>query len=175
MELLKNPLTFYLYWVYQHLKYRKSCRLDYMARVEHCTFEGNNRLYRDVTIKLTSVGKQTYIGRGSHVQRAIIGQYCSVGTNVTIGGGVHYLDGESTHPDFEPGWFVNEKTVEIGNDVYIGTGAIILDGVRIGNGAIIAAGSVVSHNVRRFQIVGGVPAVNIGERKVKDESYYEDV
>ena len=53
----------------------------------------------------------------------------------------------------------------IGNDVWIGTRAIIMHGVKIGNGVIIAAGAVVTHDVPDYTIVGGVPAKIIKHRK----------
>lgn len=52
----------------------------------------------------------------------------------------------------------NSKGIIIGNDVWIGAGCKILDGVNIGNGAIIAAGSVVNKSIPEFAIAGGVPA-----------------
>nr|WP_141412120.1 DapH/DapD/GlmU-related protein [Alistipes communis] len=53
----------------------------------------------------------------------------------------------------------------IGDDVWIGTRVIILPGVKIGSGAVIAAGAVVSRNVPDFAIVGGIPARVIKMRK----------
>ena len=55
--------------------------------------------------------------------------------------------------------------VVIGNDIWIGANAVILAGVQIGNGAVIAAGSVVNKDVNAFDIVGGVPARVLGSRK----------
>lgn len=59
-----------------------------------------------------------------------------------------------------------EKPVIIGNDVWIGTRAIILPGAHVGNGAIIAAGSVVTRDVPDYSIVGGNPAKVIKMRKI---------
>ena len=59
----------------------------------------------------------------------------------------------------------DERDVIIGSDVWLGAYAIILPGVNIGDGAVVAAGSVVTHNVSRYSIVAGVPAREIGQRK----------
>jgi maltose O-acetyltransferase len=61
--------------------------------------------------------------------------------------------------------------VEIGDYVFIGPRAIILPGVKIGRGAVVAAGAVVTKSVPDFIIVGGVPAKEIGERKNKNPDY----
>ena len=66
---------------------------------------------------------------------------------------------------------VKKKTF-VGSDVWIGTNAVILDGCRIGDGAIIAAGAIVTKDVEPYAIVGGVPAVSIRYRfegKIRDE------
>jgi serine acetyltransferase len=55
-------------------------------------------------------------------------------------------------------------TNTIGNDVWIGARAVVLDGVSVGNGAIIAAGAIVSKDVPAYSIVGGVPAKEIRQR-----------
>ena len=98
-----------------------------------------------------------------------IGKFCSIADEVQIflGGGHHY-EYISTYP-FNTMLFpelVDEHILDrtsngdviIGNDVWIGMNAIILSGVEIGNGAVIAAGSVVVKNVPPYAIVGGNPA-----------------
>ncbi len=57
-----------------------------------------------------------------------------------------------------------KSEIHVGDDVWIGYGAIILSGVAIGDGSIIAAGSIVTHDVAPFSIVAGVPARKIAER-----------
>lgn len=57
-----------------------------------------------------------------------------------------------------------KKTVVIGNDVWIGSNAIVLQGVTIGDGAVVAAGAVVTKDVPSYTVVGGVPAKVIKKR-----------
>ena len=61
--------------------------------------------------------------------------------------------------------------MRIGYFVFIGPRAIILPGVVIGKAAVVAAGAVVTKNVPPFAVVAGVPAVKIGERKIKNPGY----
>ena len=62
------------------------------------------------------------------------------------------------------------KPIKVGNHVWIGAGAIVLQGVEVGDGAVLAAGAVVVDDVPPYTIVGGVPAKKIGER-VRDLDY----
>lgn len=105
-------------------------------------------------------------------RKLVIGKFCSIANDVTI-----FLDGEhnssaiSTYPfgyfsNFNsPNYEIKSKgDVIIGNDVWIGFGATILSGVKIGNGAIVAAKAVVTKDVGAYEIVGGVPAKLIRKR-----------
>lgn len=92
-----------------------------------------------------------------------IGNYVDIASQVLIYNSEHDLEKEDFSAIKEP--------VEIGDYVFIGPRAIILPGVKIGNGAIIAAGAVVTDDVPDFAIVGGIPARIIGERKNKDLKY----
>lgn len=185
-ELLKSPLTIWIFWVYNFLKWRrKNVILDYMAMVENSKLSKYVRLYKHAHVKNSEVGDYTYISRNCHIENAVIGKFCSIGADVIIGGGTHPINQKSTYPGFYSDkhyvrfetrfdQFNEYKTVTIGNDVWVGQRSIILDGVKIGNGAIIASGSVVSHDVKPFRIVGGVPATSIGERETKDDTWYSD-
>ncbi|MCH7729975.1 acyltransferase [Patescibacteria group bacterium] len=92
-----------------------------------------------------------------------IGNHVDIASQVLIYNSEHDLEKE----DFS----VIEEPVEIGDYVFIGPRAIILPGVKIGKGAIVAAGAVVTQDVPGFAIVGGVPAKVIGERKNKNPQY----
>ncbi|HEU4708702.1 MAG TPA: CatB-related O-acetyltransferase, partial [Methylophilaceae bacterium] len=136
-----------------------------------CRFSAHNRIYRRANLRSTSLGRMTYVAEASRIGFADIGAFCSIGPNVLLGGlGCHPVDRLSTHPAFyssrlqagdtfsENDLFEELPRVTVGNDVWIGAGSIVLDGVRIGDGAIIAAGAVVNKDVPPYAIVGGVPA-----------------
>lgn len=113
------------------------------------------------------IGKYTILNEraellGNHKSDIIIGKYCSIAPEVVIQSTNHKIDGISTY-DFkeEP---ITKGDIVIGNDVWIGRRAIILSGVKIGDGAVIGAGAVVTKDVEPYSIVGGVPAKEIKKR-----------
>lgn len=136
----------------------------------------------------TKFGAFSYISENTRVHMVDeIGRYCSIANNVIFQNGSHGTDLFSTSPVFtgeldklialeddsliisDKNWvnkIKEERTkslhhansIHIGNDVWIGTRAIILAGVHIGDGAIIGAGSVVTKDVPPYSIVAGVPA-----------------
>ena len=77
----------------------------------------------------------------------------------------------SQHDIHDPDFKAIEAKVTIGDYVFIGPRSIILPGVKIGTGAIIGAGSIVTKDVEAFTIVAGIPAKPIGERKNKNPNY----
>jgi acetyltransferase-like isoleucine patch superfamily enzyme len=142
-----------------------------------CTFGGCNFIHGGTTLDKTEVGRYTYIGGNCRIGSASIGSFCSIAGEVVIGLGTHPTGFVSTHPVFFspknggfPVSFVTEKVfvegspVRIGNDVWIGYRAMLLDGTTVGDGAIVAAGAVVSKDVEPYSIVGGVPARHIRYR-----------
>jgi virginiamycin A acetyltransferase len=101
-----------------------------------------------------------------------IGRYVSVATNVRVFVQNHPLESLSTHPYFyeslegQSGHAdLPEGTLEIGHDVWIGCNVVILPGCRrVGNGAVIGAGAIVTRDVPDYAIVGGNPAKRIRDR-----------
>jgi len=92
-----------------------------------------------------------------------IGRYCSIGRRCSIGAALHPTDLVSTHSatyDERP----MKQTTRIGNDVWIGDNVVILAGLSVGNGAVVGAGAVVTHDVEPYSIVCGVPAREIRRR-----------
>lgn len=112
------------------------------------------------------VGIGSIIGRNAFLDgrdKLKIGNHVDIASDVMIYNSEHDLESEDFSATTEP--------VEIGDYVFIGPRAIILPGVKIGKGAVVAAGAVVTKDVDDFTIVGGVPAKVIGERKNKDPHY----
>jgi len=116
--------------------------------------------------------KGIFIGEDS-----IIGDHCfldgraplKIGNHVDIASQV--LIYNSQHDVESDDFRAIEAPVEIEDYVFIGPRVIILPGVKIGEGAVVGAGAVVTSDVESFKIVGGIPAKEIGERKLKNPSY----
>lgn len=110
--------------------------------------------------------------------KLVIGKFCAIarGVRFIMNGANHKLSGLSTYPFgiFGQGWgpmpgkLASKGDTVIGHDVWIGYEALIMPGVKIGNGAIIAARSVVSHDVPAYGVVGGNPAKLIKKRFDED-------
>lgn len=110
--------------------------------------------------------------------KLIIGKFCSIasGTKFIMGPANHRMNSISTYPFnvFGGAWEENTKPhleelpwkgdIVIGNDVWIGRESVIMPGVKIGNGAIVAAYSVVTKNIAPYTVVGGNPAKHIKNR-----------
>lgn len=106
------------------------------------------------------IGNYTYIGYNCNVTKSVIGRYCSIANNVSIGSGEHDIYEISTSALFYNLSYekLTEKDCIIGNDVWIGVDSIIRRGVKIGNGAVVGANSFVNKDVPDFAIVAGNPA-----------------
>lgn len=121
------------------------------------------RVYNPAGIE---IGEGTIIGDHAFLDgRAplIIGNHVDIASQVLIYNSEHDIHSEGFDPI--------EEAVEIGDYAFVGARSVILPGVKIGRGAVVAAGAVVTENVGDFEIVGGVPAKKIGERKNKNLRY----
>ncbi|MDR1089633.1 MAG: CatB-related O-acetyltransferase [Prevotella sp.] len=112
--------------------------------------------------------------------KLIIGKFCQIAKGVTfmMNGANHKMNAFSTYPFYIfEGWGASAPSINefplkgdtiIGNDVWIGENATILAGVKIGDGAIIGAQSIVASDVEPYTIVGGNPAKPIRKRFEKE-------
>jgi acetyltransferase-like isoleucine patch superfamily enzyme len=92
-----------------------------------------------------------------------------IGNNVVINDGVRILTG--SHNVHSPDWELVTSPVTIGDFVWIATGSLVLPGVVLGRGSVVAAGAVVSRSVAPLEIVAGNPARAIGMRKTSEFNY----
>lgn len=170
----------------KYLSLRKKVRIGKDVNIAASSFEGKNTLFDGVNIHGSSIGLGTYIQKQSVILNCLIGRYCSIADHVYTCIGTHPTNFISTYPSFyydttselgysyytgEPKFDLykypdqmHDYQIKIGNDVWIGSHVLIMGGVNIGNGAIIAAGSVVTKSVPPYQIWGGVPAKYIRHR-----------
>ena len=112
------------------------------------------------------IGKDTIVGEGTVLDgrdRLTIGDHVAIASEVKIYNSEHDLN----DLDFK----AMQEPVVIEDYVFLGPRTIILPGVTIGKGAVVAAGAVVTKDVASMDIVGGVPAKVIGKRTVSDLSY----
>lgn len=124
------------------------------------------------------LGDSVYVGKDVHIEcNADIGDYVMIANRVAlVGRHDHDFRAVGVPVRFAP-WVgatnppspYRDEKVTVEPDVWLGYGAIVLSGVRIGRGAIVAAGAVVTKNVEPYSIVGGNPARQIG-RRFADES-----
>lgn len=177
--LLYNRLTYSLFILYLNkIKYRgKGVSISYSAKVSGRTvFEGQNRLFQDSYLD-GRIGYGSAIGRGSSILGRV-GRFTSIAGGCTTVAGTHTytypfatvspmfysMQGQNgatfatrqMAPDFryaEDGHFV-----VVGNDCWIGHGVRLIQGVTVGDGAVVLAGAVVTKDVPPYAIVGGVPA-----------------
>ena len=145
----------------RYYRYKRNIREGYLQIGEHSYGMPEVQVYKGSEAKVT------------------IGKYCSIAPDVTfITGGIHPVDWVSTFP-FRARWGLpgGEKDgmpatkgdIVVGNDVWIGTHTIVLSGVKIGHGAVICSGSVVSKDIQPYCVAGGVPAKTIKKRFSDDE------
>ena len=113
-----------------------------------------------------SIGDDTVIGEGTVLDGR---SDLRIGNHVALATGVMVYNSE--HNINDPHFKATSQPVIIEDYVFVGPRAIILPGVHIGKGAVVAAGAVVTKNVDAGTIVGGVPAKEIGKRDLKEYSY----
>ena len=151
-------------WYLVHIKWRQY------------SFGRNFHAGRNVFLwskKSIIIGNNCYIGRNSQIEcNAIIGDNVLIANNVAFIGKYdhHYqqigipIRQSSQVQESNYNWLELNREIVVGNDVWIGYGSIVLSGVKIESGCIIAAGSIVTKNTEPYGIYAGSPAKRISER-----------
>ena len=186
IKFLKNPFLEWVLYLFRstilELRYR-NLSIGYMSKAINVEFGINNTISEKSELNNVKLGDYSYIGNNSYIKNCTIGKYCSIANNCVIGLGIHPVNlNVSTHPYFYStlnnrysnslllNVFIDEhRLIKIGNDVWIGHGAIILDGVTISDGSVIGAGALVNKDVLPYSIVAGVPAKHIKYRFNNEE------
>lgn len=161
-----------IYYFLNAIEKKENVMLSGFSRgLQNVTFEGKNAVPDGCNFSgKIKIGKATTFGYNNLLAGNItIGRYCQLGVDVAIHATNHPVSYMSTYINQnlfqgELKELKEEHKIRIGNDVWIGHGVIILGNVTIGNGAILAAGSVVTKDVEPYTIVGGVPAKELRKR-----------
>ncbi|MCM1233274.1 MAG: CatB-related O-acetyltransferase [Ruminococcus flavefaciens] len=166
----------------------EDCNISPQARIQNSFLAGNNLILEEAELSNSYLGMCSYLAAGAKLVNVKVGKYSCIGPEVKVILGQHPVTGiVSVHPAFystknvigysyvkqdkfiETRIAAQEYSVIIGNDVWIGMGAHIMEGVTVADGSIIAAGAVVIRNTEPFEVVGGVPARHIKYRFSKEE------
>jgi phosphonate metabolism protein (transferase hexapeptide repeat family) len=152
--------------------------MDPTVRLREAQIGRRCEILANTRVEYSSLGDYSYLGENCDVADTVIGKFTAIANAVRIGAPNHPMERPSQHrftycPEYyeasatrDHAFFGDRRAarVVIGNDCWIGHGAIILPNVSVGDGAVIAAGAVVSRNVPPYTIVGGVPARPIRKR-----------
>lgn len=169
-------------WMVHTLKYKlqeNNSKISWRSNIVNTSLEGHNTIQKEANLIGCILGYGTYIERGTQLINVKLGRYSSIAPGVkNIGGNHPTKEHVSTYPGFysasttDAVSFVKTQKFEefkyidedkkflnsIGNDVWIGTDAVIMQGVTVGDGVVVAAGALVTKDVPPYAIVGGVPA-----------------
>jgi acetyltransferase-like isoleucine patch superfamily enzyme len=137
--------------------------------IKNSKIDSSSKIEGGALVLNTIMSKYSFCGRNCELINVNIGSFVSIANEVIIGAGEHPLKRVSTSPVFYKNIdSIKKKFIEfpripiketiIGNDVWIGRRAIIISGINIGNGSVVAAGAVVTKDVPAYSIVAGVPA-----------------
>lgn len=166
--LIIQKFSFIIGWFRHCLFNKKVSVLSFVN--DNCRISKKAVVYRHARINKVSIGDYSYIGKSTIIHDTTIGKFCSISDCCVIGLPAHFISTISSSPLFnyrkngtKASWVHMDMReipfdVEIGNDVWIGYGAMIAGPVRIGDGAVVAGGAVVTKDVPPYAIVGGVPA-----------------
>jgi acetyltransferase-like isoleucine patch superfamily enzyme len=115
-----------------------------------------------------NVGEGTVINEYNNIRASgaviSIGRYCQISQFCSLISTNHSIDTDELM--IKAAWDSQRHSITLGDDVWMGANSVVLPGVTVGKGAVIAAGSVVSKDVPEYAVVGGVPAKLIRHRHI---------
>lgn len=149
----------------------KTYSIGFLSFVKRCFLGRYVKIHHLAKVTNCEIGDFSYVANYANLNVCHIGKFCSIGSYVKAGLGRHptkhwvsshpafYSLGNQAGIRFPSGHSFDESTqITIGHDVWLGANSIIIDGVNIGNGAIVGAASVVTSDVPAYAVVAGVPA-----------------
>lgn len=157
-------------------------RIHPTAELKGCRLGRYVSIGERVILREVAVGDYSYFERHGEAIYATIGKFCSIAANVRINALSHPMERVTTHKiTYRPNEyfkyagvdaafrdFRRSRAVRIGNDVWIGHGAVVMPGVTIADGAVVGANAVVTKDVEPYQIVAGAPARPLRHRFPED-------
>ena len=168
--MLFKKIENFVHNVLNKIKYKNKVKCQKNSFFDsQCTFEGRNLLASKSSLYNVKMGYASYVGSDCVVRNTVIVHPAFYSLKKQCG--MTYVKKQK----FEEEKYVdndNKYIVKIGNDVWIGANCTILQGVTIGDGAIIASGSIVISDVEPYTIVGGNPAKKIRDRFNEKEIEY---
>lgn len=153
------------------------CTIGDNSIIFNSKLEGCNVINRGNFISDVKMGFATYTGMNCIIKDTIVGKFCDLSWNLSLGGGNHHIYRTLKYSEYHLNQILNgnspilhkaDPPTRIGNDVWIGNGAIVLRGVNVGDGAVIGAGAVVTKDVEPYTVVVGAPARPIKKRFIDE-------
>lgn len=186
MRLIQKLKSMYFKTIAMKHHFPISCKIYDTKHIKNSTLDGYNLISKGSCVSGSKIGFSSNIGFGCLIDSAYIGKYCCIAPRVRIVRGEHPTKkivsvypgffspkngsallkfiGETTFEEFKYADKANKYACVIDNDVWIGSDVIIIEGHHIGNGAVIAAGSVITKDIPPYEIWGGNPCHFIKKR-----------